>query len=422
MTLTYDAYNRMSTVNAGSCGYEKYAYGPENRRMWKWRLDDEKEVVYLYGIGGERLGVYKVVEYTSSLGLVTEERALYFGGRRVRTDRTAGLGSEEEEFADRLGSVVWREGTRMSYYPYGEEKGTTTEQGRDKFGTYHRDEVTGLDYAVNRYYGSGLGRFLSADPYDGSGAVKSPQSWNRYGYVRGDPVNFSDPSGLLPCPAGYFYNHEIEDCQPSYVPSPGPHGQDTLPQDPEPLPASMWTNTDHPGIQAAASTLVSLIGWVPEGTCRDFLTQLAGGAGISTDDLISQFQAAAKEAVSFVYDGPSSSRNLDPDDFPGAAGPGVTTVGQWFGADRKREGLSQFNGAAIWIRQDDWNGWGSGYFAGSAPTAYGRGTMMHELLHKASVGGGFSHSQMNAALEAVGAPVRDLYKNEISSPLGKICF
>jgi RHS repeat-associated protein len=160
--------------------------------MWKWRLSNEKEVVYLYGLGGERLGVYEVVENASTLTFSAEERALYFGGRRVWTDRTPySVNDEEEEFADRLGSVVWREGTRLSYYPYGEEKGTTTEQGRDKFGTYQRDEVTGLDYAVNRYYGSGLGRFLSADPYEGSGAVKSPQSWNRYGYVRGDPVNSS---------------------------------------------------------------------------------------------------------------------------------------------------------------------------------------------------------------------------------------
>ncbi|MEW5978838.1 MAG: hypothetical protein AB1898_23840 [Acidobacteriota bacterium] len=36
-----------------------------------------------------------------------------------------------------------------------------TSNDRDKFATYHRDNSTGLDYALNRYYGSTLGRFLT---------------------------------------------------------------------------------------------------------------------------------------------------------------------------------------------------------------------------------------------------------------------
>jgi len=45
----------------------------------------------------------------------------------------------------------------MSYYPYGEEK-TSTADGREKFGTYFRDSGT-QDYADQRYYGVGTGRF-----------------------------------------------------------------------------------------------------------------------------------------------------------------------------------------------------------------------------------------------------------------------
>jgi hypothetical protein len=46
-------------------------------------------------------------------------------------------------------------------------------------------------------------RFAQADPYDGSYDISDPQSINRYAYVGNDPVNFIDPSGLLPndqCP------------------------------------------------------------------------------------------------------------------------------------------------------------------------------------------------------------------------------
>jgi hypothetical protein len=45
-----------------------------------------------------------------------------------------------------------------------------------------------------RYYKPLLGRLLSVDQGK-SGAPKSPQSWNRYSYVGGNPVNRTDPTG-----------------------------------------------------------------------------------------------------------------------------------------------------------------------------------------------------------------------------------
>jgi hypothetical protein len=56
---------------------------------------------------------------------------------------------------------------------------------------------------MNRYYSTGYGRFLTADPYmsnsGGSGNPRDPQSWNRYAYTRGDPVNRFDPAGMQDC-------------------------------------------------------------------------------------------------------------------------------------------------------------------------------------------------------------------------------
>jgi hypothetical protein len=47
-------------------------------------------------------------------------------------------------------------GERMAYWPYGGERpgtnGATTPDGREKFGTYFRDSVAGVDYADQRYY------------------------------------------------------------------------------------------------------------------------------------------------------------------------------------------------------------------------------------------------------------------------------
>ena len=102
---------------------------------------------------------------------------------------------------DRLGSTRVFGSPNTSYYPYGEEYSTTT-QDRPKFGTYYRDQTTALDYAQNRYYSSTLGRFLTADPYRNSAGPGDPGSWNRYAYVGNDPVNFNDVSGEDACAVG----------------------------------------------------------------------------------------------------------------------------------------------------------------------------------------------------------------------------
>jgi hypothetical protein len=45
-----------------------------------------------------------------------------------------------------------------------------------------------------RYFSAHLGRFHSVDPV---AAVPSwPQSWNRYSYVLGNPVKYTDPDGM----------------------------------------------------------------------------------------------------------------------------------------------------------------------------------------------------------------------------------
>ncbi len=52
-----------------------------------------------------------------------------------------------------------------------------------------------------RRYNRRHSRFDQPDPYDGSYDLTDPQSFNRYAYVKGDPVNLTDPTGLDP-PSG----------------------------------------------------------------------------------------------------------------------------------------------------------------------------------------------------------------------------
>lgn len=113
---------------------------------------------------------------------------------------------------DKTGSLAGV--TRHDYLPFGEDLqagagGRTTIQGydgaynvRQKFTGYERDEETNLDYAQARYYTGRQGRFTSVDALQSSANPGQPQSWNRYTYTLNNPLNFTDPTGLISCPPG----------------------------------------------------------------------------------------------------------------------------------------------------------------------------------------------------------------------------
>jgi len=85
-------------------------------------------------------------------------------------------------------------GVRHDYFPFGEEILPMADFGTHMFTGHERDKETGLDYMLARYYGSSLSRFLSTDPGDDT-YLDAPQSWNKYSYVRNNPVNATDPNG-----------------------------------------------------------------------------------------------------------------------------------------------------------------------------------------------------------------------------------
>ena len=179
---TYDAENRLSYAQGLT-----YAYDAQNKRIWTWNgnLDGSDNPtgysVAMYSPTGQKLATYQLTpqwlqgwspSMWMQVTLVSSDQ--YFGGRRLAV-------------LDQLGSA----GT---YFPWGEDKGSTNPQNTWSFATYWRDSGTNLDYANNRYYSNAYGRFMTPDPY--SGGTTDPQSWNKYSYTRGDPVNRSDPSGL----------------------------------------------------------------------------------------------------------------------------------------------------------------------------------------------------------------------------------
>jgi RHS repeat-associated protein len=84
----------------------------------------------------------------------------------------------------------------MDYLPYGEQIGGGTGTTH-KFTGKERDSETGLDSMGARYYGNVLGRFMTTDPL--GERLADPQTLNKYAYVRNNPVNLIDPTGLYTC-------------------------------------------------------------------------------------------------------------------------------------------------------------------------------------------------------------------------------
>ncbi len=91
--------------------------------------------------------------------------------------------------ADSTGTVQ----TSYTYGPFGTPSSTGASNSNTQQYTGLPSDGTGLQYNRARYYSPTLQRFISEDPLGfGGGSV------NLYAYAGNDPINASDPSGLLP--------------------------------------------------------------------------------------------------------------------------------------------------------------------------------------------------------------------------------
>ena len=188
-TMAYDAENRVVSSVHGTLGTETYGYYADNKRMKKgsnyffWNPDGtlQAELEYVETL---QPGQYE---------FRTVKTYVYFAGQMVDGGLRDRLGNVRARLASGIGVA-----SRHSYFPYGQER-VATANDAFKFTTYFRDAKTGFDYADQRYYANQWGRFLTGDPYEASGGASEPGSWNRFGYVEGDPVNRYDPSGLASC-------------------------------------------------------------------------------------------------------------------------------------------------------------------------------------------------------------------------------
>jgi RHS repeat-associated protein len=94
--------------------------------------------------------------------------------------------------SDTGGNVIWS----ATYLPFGQEWNPQPTVNHYKFTGKERDSESGLDNFGARYDSSQYGRFMTPDPLLNSGHPWDPQTWNRYSYVRNNPLSNIDPTGL----------------------------------------------------------------------------------------------------------------------------------------------------------------------------------------------------------------------------------
>ena len=225
---TFDAENRITTIQDNLGGTSTYTYDADGQRTR--RKINNQETWQVYGLDGELLAEYAANGATAS----PQKEYGYRNGQLLITADGSPSGQIKWLVTDHLGTprmIIDQTGTlantkRHDYLPFGEELfaptggrkpewGYTIGDGvRQQFTAKERDIETGVDYFGARYYASMQGRFTGADPYDinferqevddPEGAdnlfnsyIRQPQHWNHYSYTLNNPLRYVDPDGLF---------------------------------------------------------------------------------------------------------------------------------------------------------------------------------------------------------------------------------
>jgi RHS repeat-associated protein len=210
----YDAENRIKSVDSAATGSYRYDY--QNRRIK--RSTSSGAIHYIWD------GVHVLAEHNMNNGSHIVDY-VYAGDRLLAEGAGSQLGvngsftfliSDRLSVRLSLGRVSGVLG-QQAHLPFGEELGESGIQEKHHFTTYEADNETGTDYAINRQYAVGTGRFMSVDPMlspafrkgntSGCSAGKSsagsnpagsnPQGLNPFSYMSADPINSTDPAGLF---------------------------------------------------------------------------------------------------------------------------------------------------------------------------------------------------------------------------------
>ncbi|MBU1493089.1 MAG: hypothetical protein KJ956_03875 [Actinobacteria bacterium] len=198
-TYTYNDRNQLTNIGfTGGTGLDMVYDADGNRvqRTHRYAMEEPTDVTTTYYIGD----IYEIIYADAPGGGTTSTRTNYtFGGDHIAVRADGPTDTLTYLFGDHLGSVAvtydpdHQTLNRQNYHPYGAPRGTPGTLPSDHTYTGQIDDPGALMYYGARYYQPGIGRFTQPDsiiPGPGDG-----QSYNRYMYVRGNPVMANDPTG-----------------------------------------------------------------------------------------------------------------------------------------------------------------------------------------------------------------------------------
>ena len=209
LDYTWDWRNRLSSAERSGGGNTSYGYDHTGQRVFQATGSATTSYPNRYYNVASR-GAHRD---DHKAHLLAGWDALGNGGRHGQHNRNHDIPSSRSprrnERRDRRG---WGSGADPRHYPYGSQRiaaGSFPEQRRFIGEEYDGD--TEFSYLNARYYQGSRGQFLSQDPVflalgnpgrmsqkmqrDLLAILADPQSWNSYGYARGNPILLKDPSG-----------------------------------------------------------------------------------------------------------------------------------------------------------------------------------------------------------------------------------
>ena len=209
-TVTWAAFNKpeqMAAIIDGEARGVTYTYGSDFQRITKETLSGKVTRYY----GGRSMEYIidngtKHWKYYIPVGNATLELKYEQSGNGISTSTYSQV-EKQYLFKDHLGStdvIVDNDGVikeQLSFNPWGERRdadwteadGEITSSTNRGFTGHEMDDEIGLINMNARIYDPIIGRFLSPDAL-----IPSPtdlQSYNRYSYVRNNPLSFTDPTG-----------------------------------------------------------------------------------------------------------------------------------------------------------------------------------------------------------------------------------
>jgi len=189
-TYTYDAEGNVTAVDGGSTA--TYTYDALNRRI-RQDITGAYSQEFLFDQFNRRISIWE-----PSTGNWYGWQS-YWGSKPLAFDYNFGIHFQHEDWigaerihTDYAGAID----ATYNTLPFGDAY-TVTGTNYDQYGYAGMDfdAVSGTNHAQFRQYSPGKGRWMSPDPYDGSYDLTNPQSFNRYVYVRNNPLGMVDPSG-----------------------------------------------------------------------------------------------------------------------------------------------------------------------------------------------------------------------------------